>query len=235
MLKKRHHKARFIIFFVVLVVIYFLVVESPTAQHYIDNPELIKDFVLKAGILAPLAIIFLQFFQTIISIVPSQLTTIVAGFIFGPILGLGYSLIGSFLGSMVVFLLAKKYGKGLALKFFEERDLTHFQHLFKQKKLLTLFLARIAPLFPNDLVSFGAGLTKTKLRNFNLVSTLGFIVQMVILTYFGSELASGEINSSLIVISIAVSALFMVALFEKQIKRLIIKDFHKIEGKFERK
>jgi len=229
MIKKRHHKIRYIFLILILIAVYFLVSESTIVKQFISDPDSLKRLVLNFGILAPLAIIILQFFQTTISIIPSQITTIIAGFIFGPFLGLLYSLIGAFFGSMFVFLLARKYGKNLALKFFEKKDLIHFNVFFRQKKLWTLFLARITPLFPNDLVSFCAGLTKIKLRNFNLISSIGFIIQMIILTYFGAELSTGKISSSLIIISIVVTLLLLIAIFEKKIKKIIIKDYHKIE------
>ncbi len=231
MIKKRHHRARFIIFIAILIALYFFATTSPFVKQYVDNPELLKKIILGFGILAPLAIIVLQFFQTTISIIPSQITTIVAGFIFGPIFGVLYSLIGAFLGSMFIFVIARKYGSKLALKLFEKKDLNHFRLLFKKKRLKTLFLARIAPLFPNDLVSFGAGMTKMKLRNFNMVSSIGFVVQMIILSYFGSELSTGKVSLPLIVISVMVSLLFLIAIFEKQIKQFLINDWHKLERK----
>ncbi len=233
--KKRHHRLKFVVFLLILIAVYYFASESSVVKHYLSNPELLKSLILGFGILAPLAVIVLQCFQTTISIIPSQITTIAAGFIFGPFLGLAYSLIGAFFGSMFVFVLARKYGKKLALKFFEKKDLVHFNMLFKKHKLWALFLARMTPIFPNDLISFGAGLTKIKLKNFNLVSSLGFVTQMIILTYFGAELSTGKISLPLIIISVVVGLLLLIAVFEKEIKKVLIKDFHKIEKKFKKK
>jgi len=229
MIKKRHY-IRLILVVVVLAAIYYLASESSLIQHYFANPEALKKVILGLGILAPLGIIFLQFFQTTISIVPSQITTIVAGFVFGPILGLVYSLIGAFFGSMFIFFLARKYGKELALKFFNKKDMVHFHMMFKQKKHWALFLARMTPLFPNDLVSFSAGLTTIKLRDFNLISSLGFIIQMIILTYFGSELATGKISFPLIGISVLVTGLLLITIFKNKIKKLLVKEIHQLDA-----
>ncbi|MBR9683776.1 TVP38/TMEM64 family protein [Candidatus Woesearchaeota archaeon] len=234
MIKKRHHPFRFIIFLLILIAIYFLASEVPLVKQYLSNPESLKAVILGFGILAPLAIIILQFFQTTISILPSQITTIVAGFVFGPILGLAYSLIGAFFGSMFIFLIARKYGKKLALKIFEKKSLVHFNALFKRKKRWAVLLTRMAPIFPNDVVSFGAGLTDIKLKYFNLFSTIGFIIQMIILTYFGAELSTGKISLPLILVSSAVTLLILIALFAKPIKRIIIKDFHKLDNTIEK-
>lgn len=227
-------KLKIIIPAIIIIAGYFLIRGSGLVQQYINNPEMLKTLILGVGIWAPLVVIFLQFFQTTISIIPSQVTTVIAGFLFGPIWGLFYSLIGAFFGSLLIFTISRKYGKRIALKFFEKKDIVHFNHLFKQKKRWSLFLARIAPIFPNDLVSFCAGLTSIKTREFNFISTIGFLVQMIILTYFGSELASGKISFTLIAISLVVSALILISLFKNKIKRVVIKDLHLIEDEIEK-
>jgi uncharacterized membrane protein YdjX (TVP38/TMEM64 family) len=193
------------------------------------DPEIIKSFISKFGLWAPLVLILLQMFQSIISIIPSQITTVASGYLFGPVLGLVYSLIGTFLGSSIIFFISRKYGKRLAVKFFHNLDITHFQIFLRQKKSIALFLARIAPIFPNDLISFAAGLTKISYLKFVLLSTIGFLVQMILLTSFGSGLAEGEVNITLIVISVFVGILFMIVLFKQKIRRWVIKDLHKIE------
>lgn len=228
-MKKSHRKIKFLIILLIIIGLYFLLSESSLVEEYIANPETLRNLVLSFGILAPIAIILLQAFQTTISIIPSQITTIIAGFVFGPFLGLLYSLIGAMLGSALVFMLAKKYGKKLSLKLFDKKEIVHFNIFFRQKKRLALFLARIAPIFPNDLVSFAGGLTTISFRDFNIISAIGFVVQMVILTFFGAELASGKVSPFLIIITVLVSLGFLLLVFKEKLKRIFIKDFHKIE------
>lgn len=223
-MKKILKRIRLVLVFVFIILLYYFAANTTFIQQSLANPEALKEIILRFGILAPIAVIILQAFQTTISIIPSQLTTIVAGFIFGPYLGLLYSLIGAFLGSALVFYISRKFGKNIALHFFEKRELIHFNMLFKQKRLWALFLARIAPLFPNDLVSFAAGLTTVPTIYFSIISTLGFIVQMFILTYFGSELSTGTVSIPLLIITTLVSTLFMIVIFKNRIKKIIIKD-----------
>jgi uncharacterized membrane protein YdjX (TVP38/TMEM64 family) len=230
-MKRRHNKVKYPILLMVLIIAYFVVAQSDLVKNYLANPTTLREIIVGIGILAPLAVIILQTLQTIISIIPSQVTTIIAGFIFGPILGLVYSLIGAFLGSAIIFLISKKYGNELALKFFDQGEIKHFRKFFKREKMGALFLARVAPIFPNDLVSFAAGLTKIRFRDFNIVSTIGFVAQMIILTYFGSELAEGKLSAPLIALTVLVSLLFLALIFKEKIKRILIKDFKRTEKK----
>ncbi|MBI2582575.1 TVP38/TMEM64 family protein [Candidatus Woesearchaeota archaeon] len=228
-MKKGTTRLKFILLITLFLLTFYGISKSTLVQDAIADPESLRSFILSLGILAPLGIILLQMFQTTISIVPSQLTTILAGFIFGPFLGLLYSLIGAIIGSMIIFSVGRKYGRKIAGLFFDEAELLHFTLFFKEKKLLALFLARLAPIFPNDLVSFTAGLTQIKVWHFNLISTAGFVVQMILLTYFGAELSTGELSVPLLSISLVISLLLMLFLFKEDVHKILIGDFRLLQ------
>lgn len=228
-MKKGTTRLKFILLIAVLFLFFYGISESEIVKKSLADPESLRSFILGLGILAPLGIIILQAFQTTFSIIPSQLTTILAGFVFGPFLGLLYSIIGAFIGSMIIFSLGRNYGRKIAGVFFDESEILHFTVFFKEKKLPALFLARVAPIFPNDLVSFTAGLTPIKLWHFNLVSTAGFVVQMVLLSYFGAELGTGELSTPLLSITLVISALLVLFLFKESIQKILIRDIHILE------
>lgn len=228
-MRRRILRVRYLLIIIAVILLFYGIAESEIFQHYLSNPDVLKAEIISLGILAPLAIIFLQIFQTTISTIPSQLTTIVAGFVFGPFQGLFYSLLGAFIGSSLIFFISRKYGEKIALKFFDKKEMVHFHVFFQDKKLWALFLARILPLFPNDLISFTAALTGMKFRKFALFSTLGFLVQMLILTFFGSELSRGKVSGFLLLISLVIGLLLLVVLFKKRVKRILIEDVHSLE------
>ncbi len=228
-MKKGLKWLKMVLLLVAIIAILYGVSQSTLIRNSFSNPNILRSFLLSFGILAPLVLIFLQVFQTVISILPSEITTIVAGFIFGPVLGIVYNTIGTFLGSFLVFLAGRKYGKKLVGDFFSKKDIVHFNLFFKQRGLWALFLARVAPFFPNDVISFAAGLTEVKAWQFNLVSTLGFLVEIVLLTLFGSELAQGRLSMSIIIIGIFIILLLLVSLFKGKIRKLLIRDLSLLE------
>src|SRR3989344_3811234 len=198
-MKRGTTRLKFILLITLFVLIFYGISRSELVQEALANPEALRSFILSLGILAPLGIILLQAFQTTISIVPSQL--------------------------IIIFSVARSYGRKIAGIFFDESELLHFTLFFKEKKLLALFLARLAPIFPNDLVSFTAGLSPIKIWQFNLISTAGFVVQMILLTYFGAELSTGEFSIPLLSISLVVSLLLLLFLFKEDVHRILIGDF----------
>lgn len=228
-LKKKVFKIKYVILLALVLLLYYGITRSALVQSYLQNPASLQEVILRFGLLAPLLIILLQIVQAIISIFPSQLTTIAAGFIFGPVLGLLYSLIGATIGSAVVFGLSKRYGKKLALKLFEKKDLVHFNLFFHRRKEWSIVTARMMPLFPNDIVSFAAGLTPIRTRLFLVMSTLGFIGQMILLVYFGAGLTTGQPKYVIYIARILIAFMLMAVLFRRAIKRILIKDIHKLE------
>jgi uncharacterized membrane protein YdjX (TVP38/TMEM64 family) len=224
---KNIHFLRYFIIIVGIIAVFYFSENNPWVKEYLSQPETIKTLVLSWGIAAPLVIILLQFFQTTISIIPSQVTTIVAGFLFGPIWGGIYSLIGVTLGSETIYSLSKKYGKKLALKLFNPVEIAHFQHFFKQKGNWSIFLARIMPFFPNDLVSFTAGLIGIKRKDFHLYSTFGFIPQIVLFSLIGWGLSPETAKVTLALLVAIVILLFLAVIFKNKIKNVVIKDLHK--------
>lgn len=214
---------------IVLAALFYAASQSALVRTWFANPEILRSFLLSSGILAPVILILLQVFQTVISILPSEITTIVGGFLFGPVLGILYNTIGTFLGSFLVFLAGRKYGKKLVGDFFSKKEIVHFNLFFRQRGLWALFLARIAPFFPNDLISFAAGLTPVKTWQFNLVSTLGFMVEIVLLTFFGSELSQGKLSVPLLIMGVFIILLLLVGLCKHWIHKILIKDLSLLE------
>lgn len=228
-MKRESRWIKLLLLLIILGILSFVISQSALVQNSFKDPEALRSLILGFGVLAPLGLIVLQMFQATISIIPSQLTTILAGYIFGPLWGLVYSLIGAFLGSLLIFSLARKYGLKIASFFFTEEEIVHFILFFKQKKLVALFLARIAPLFPNDLVSSAAALTDISVLHFNLVSTAGFMVQMILLAFFGAELREGSITLPLQVITFVISFLLFLFLFKEKIHKILIHDLKLLE------
>jgi len=230
-LKGHHYKKAIKIALIVLAlgIAYYFIIRSPTIMTFLENPEKIKEVALSFGAVAPLFLILLQALQNILPLLPHEITAIATGFVFGPFLGTIYTLIGAFLGSAAVFIIAKRYGEKLAEVFFDKKELVHFHLMFRNNGVWAVFFTRLIPIFPNDLVSFAAGLTGMRLYLFNIYSTLGFVFEVTILSYLGSELSMGLTTTPIVILIAFIGTSGLVALFRHQIKKILIKDIHTLE------
>tara|TARA_Y100000310_G_scaffold337986_1_gene426440 strand:+ start:3299 stop:4129 length:831 start_codon:yes stop_codon:yes gene_type:complete len=215
-------------FFILLMIILAFVYKDELSLIY-SSPESVKQFISNFGAFAPIALILLQTAQVIIFVIPGPVFTIAGGYIFGTTLGTIYSLIGTLLGSCLVFYISKRFGRPFVEKIVSKKDLDHFDIFFKTRGKIALFISRTIPiLFPNDVVSFAAGLTSLKWKDYVLISFLGFIPQIVILTFFGDKLTE-NLNPITIGIVAIIGFGALAYVFRHPLKILFIKEIKVVE------
>ena len=228
-MKHRHHLvvyASLAILFLILVYLY------PYYQHI--TPQQLRDFLLSFGVFAPLIFIILQTFHAMVPLIPGgQFLGIVSGYLFGIWLGTLYCIVGILIGSSITFLITKKYGERFIEKIVEKRELIHFELFFKKRGKYSILITHLIPLFPGDLISIGAGLTNIKLKDFVLMSFLGLVPHLLLVTWLGKELQRGLTTTAITLLSLVI-IIFLIYLLRHIIKRLMIKEIDKIESKFPR-
>ena len=82
------------------------------------SQEALSNFFKQMGIVGPLVFIVIQIVQVVIPIIPGGISTAVGVLVFGPVYGFIYNYLGIVLGSIIVFLISKKYGMKIIKKFY---------------------------------------------------------------------------------------------------------------------
>ena len=188
-MKQKHRNIFYISILLVFIILFLLFLKFEYIDKLDLNPEKIRDKLLEFGVYAPIILITIQFFLAIISILPSTLFSIAGGYLFGPFYGTLYSLLGMLLGSFIVFLVAKKYGRPFVEKLVDKREMRHFDMFFKKKGIWVFIFANHLFIFPRDTISLCTGLTKIKKSTFLIISIVSFTPVLLILNYFGSQLS----------------------------------------------
>jgi uncharacterized membrane protein YdjX (TVP38/TMEM64 family) len=100
---------------------------------------------------------------------------IVGIIVFGPWVGFLYNYIGICIGSIIVFMLSKRYGRHFVKGIVGERSYDKYIGWVERgKKFDKMFaLAIFLPVAPDDLLCYIAGLTKMELRTFVAIILLG--------------------------------------------------------------
>ena len=111
-------------------------------------------------------------------VVPGSILTLGAGFLFGLPLG-------------VVLVSAGSVGRFLARAWVAERiaDLPRFRALdaaTHHDGFMIVFLARLSPLFPYNLLNYGLGLTAVRFRDYFFATWIGMLPVTVVFVYVGS-------------------------------------------------
>lgn len=140
-----------------------------------SSEEQMRVFLKQAGFLAPAAFIALQILQVVIPIIPGAVSCVIGVMIFGPVYGFIYNYVGVVAGSIIIFLLVRKYGRPLILKLVKEETYTKYvSWIEKGRKFDFMFAAAILlPGMPDDLLCMLAGLTPMSVKKFSAILLLG--------------------------------------------------------------
>jgi uncharacterized membrane protein YdjX (TVP38/TMEM64 family) len=147
-----------------------------------------------AGPAAPLVFVSLQAAQVVLAPIPGQLLAGVGGYLFGAALGTFYSMVGVTLGSTVVFLASRRYGRPFVTRVLEPTTLERFDGFVDAYGSAGLFVAFLLPAFPDDALCVLAGLTEIGYRRFLVLLVVGRTPTFLIAATAGTSLAEGRLT-----------------------------------------
>lgn len=101
----------------------------------LNDSNALKDFVQRHQFWGPLIFVLVQIFQVVFPVIPGGVTTIAGSLIFGPWLGFLYNYLGIIIGSIILFLLVRIYGRKFILLFVNEKLFTNTKQDLKQRDL----------------------------------------------------------------------------------------------------
>jgi len=152
-------------------------------------PEQVRAWVEGLGAWGPLVIVLLQMSQTLLAPIPGQAIGAVSGYLYGPWLGTLYSMIGLVLGSLILFLLARRFGRPLAARLIGGSSMARLDELVERGGGLFFFLLWLFPFTPDDLASLAAGLTCMRLGQFLLLMPLARLPGVFVSVWLGANVA----------------------------------------------
>lgn len=188
----QRHKKLFGILAIVIAIIFsaavFIFIGKPLIS-LVSNPKEFRDWVNNFGILGRLIFVGMIILQVIVAIIPGEPFEIAAGYAFGAIEGTLLCLVGAIIGSILIFLLVRKFGIMLVEVFFSKEKIDSLKFLKNSKKMTALFfIIMLIPGTPKDLLSYFAPLTKMKLSIWILIVSITRIPSIITSSIGGSAL-----------------------------------------------
>ena len=134
----------------------------------------LRGLVGNSVILGPIIFMLLQILQVVIPIIPGGISSAAGVLIFGPYLGFVYNYVGISIGSVIIFLLGRRYGKPFILSMISDKTYDKYiGWLDNQSRFEKLFaLAIFLPGAPDDALCLMAGLTNISVKKFTLIILL---------------------------------------------------------------
>ena len=160
-------------------VIFCLLLAIMFGKAYYDGKfnsvETLQEYIKQFGLLGPIILTAIQAMQVVIPILPGFLGCVVGSISFGWLVGFLCNYIGISLGSIIAFLLARKYGIKIVKAMFTEKRYEKYSKWAGSSKsyVALLFIAMLLPLFPDDFLCYFSGLTDMDTKKFVKIILLG--------------------------------------------------------------
>jgi len=173
---------------------------------------------LKDGFWGPLIYIGLYALRPLI-LFPSTILTLAGGFVFGPVLGVLYTIIASNISSTIAYFVGHYFGEGLLQEDGGDNLIQRYAARMRANSFETVMVMRFIFL-PYDAVSYLAGFLQIKYWAFILATALGSIPGTMAFIGFGASIETFDgalpklnpvtlgFSVAIFIISIALSRIF---------------------------
>lgn len=162
--------------------------ESGVTYLWYRDFEGLRQFILDYGFWAPICSILLMTLQSLVPFVPGLVITLTNAWIFGWQYGAIYSWIGALLGACLDFAIARWYGRPVVEKFINNRYLKMTDTFLRKHGVFAIFIARLTPIIPFKVVSYGVGLTTLSFCQFVIATSIGQMPAILLYSVIGQNL-----------------------------------------------
>lgn len=176
-----------------------LLVEWPSLDwrelwETVTSTERIHALFQSFGVWAPAVFTLLQAAQVVIAAVPAAPIMLAGVAAFGPWWGLFLSLFGAVAGSVVAFLLGRRFGRPMVVRLVSEKVLDKYARKMGADGWWRLGALMLPLPVGGDVVCSLAGLSEITLRRFVILNVIGRIPLTTVAILTASGLAAGSIG-----------------------------------------
>ncbi len=143
---------------------------------------------LRSNAVGPLLFIVVYTLRPLV-LFPATLLTLGAGLVYGPVLGIGLTLIGSNLSAMVAFFIGRFLGDGLLNDEHSSKLIQRYAQRLRSNSFETVLIMR-SVLLPYDVVNYLCGVLQINWRAYLLATIIGSLPGTVAFVLAGASIKS---------------------------------------------
>jgi len=213
--RKFFRTVRFIFFAGVIISGYIFFRFSRCSKYM--NPEELRNFISSWGGNAVVIFLGISALRPIF-LFPASILTVVAGLVFGTLTGTLYAVLGSSIGAVVAYFFSKFLGSGFLYMWFGNQ-LRTIEMMLNEQGIRIIFLLRLIPIVPFDLVNYAAGLVKVNIMNYIVGTFLGLIPATFAYTFLGDSLKKLYSFQFFLSILVFLLLIYLPIVYERQRKK----------------
>lgn len=185
--------------------------------HVLADREQLLLIVDSSGPWGGLIIVVLQIAQVLLAPIPGQLVGIVAGYLYGPLVGTLLCMVGLALGTALAIWMARRLGRPLVLRFASASLIERVDGYAQRRGAMAFFVIFLVPFLPDDLCCLIAGLTPLPVGELLVLAIIGRAPGVIVSTLIGARVRSLTWVETALV---GVGAILVAALFWRYRERL---------------
>jgi uncharacterized membrane protein YdjX (TVP38/TMEM64 family) len=149
------------------------------------NAVKLQELIKRSGSAAPIIFVLVYIVATMF-ILPSTALNLLGGALFGPFFGVLWTSTGSIISAVLSFIFTRTtWGKAVAARLHKrwpslEKEISRGGRYY-------IFAMRLLPIFPYGLISYGAGLTTLRFRDYMLGTVPGTVLGILPIVMIGSS------------------------------------------------
>ncbi len=185
--------------------------------EWVHRLDVMRDWVQAQGMLGLLAVIGV-YVAAAVALVPQTVLKVAAGGLFGSTMGVAVASLGSTLGALACFLIARYVARGAWMQRLKSGPrMAHLDEMSREKGTMLVVISRLVPIFPGNVLNYALGLTQLRTFTFTFWSWLTMVPGIVVLVV-GTDailrgLAEGRVPWGLAGIVIAMLVLLVAVTF----------------------
>lgn len=159
----------------------------------VSDPDSFRGWLVKFGAFDEIIFILVRAAQTVVKFIPAEPLEIASGYAWGAVPGMLYCVIGNMLGTLVIFVLTRKFGRKILNLFLPAKNTKLLSVLEGSDKLYALlFFLYLIPGSPKDGFTYFVGLLPVKIVPFMIITFIARMPSVLSSTLCGSSLAEQQ-------------------------------------------
>jgi undecaprenyl-diphosphatase len=161
------------------------------------------------AVYGPIGLFTAMIVSSVLSPIPNEVFLAFGGMTMSPFSVAFFGALGSTVGAVICFYIARLGGQPLVKRFVKESTLASMNQWFSKWGSWAILLGRIVPLVPFDAVSYLSGLSKTKVARFAGLTFLGAVPRCLLYAYIGELIAAYNLPVLVLLAIVAVVILLI--------------------------
>jgi uncharacterized membrane protein YdjX (TVP38/TMEM64 family) len=186
-----------------------LAVTVAVAMIPLPTPLQMRIWAESIGVAAPLLFLIGHALVTVAPI-PRTVFTLAAGLLFGPVLGVGLSLLATTLSAVLAFGLVRWLAGGMIRPYLDGRVLRAVDTRLRRRGWLAVASLRLIPAVPFSMLNYCSAVSSISFRHY-LAGTAGIVPGSVAVVVLGDAL-TGTTSPTLLAVSLAAAAIGVIGL-----------------------